>query len=917
MAVVSVNSTSLSHESVTNQSFGGNYLFNRGSFGENIGPTGAFDEFAQKIGVTHLRYPGGAVAEQLLDISDPQIYIESDPNSAIGFLRQASAIDAQVTIVLPSTKYIQAILSGDLHARSIAEAEIKSFVSNVLKSSYGASVEGFELGNEFYGTSQYSSQTVDSSLSAATVYGKIANQMAIWVQDAITSAATGDDPAIIVQAGQTATQNADVLNTFTLLGLGAIDGVTVHNYRWVPWAEQGTTAAKFDFIDAWQSKVGARDLLSVASEWNVGSQNGVKGLPAAAGLLDMFNLQERLGVDRAHVWPLLQNTNNTLGSNVNKALPNLAPNLTIEGEMFRQMSRALVGLSPYEFDGRSDVDADGTTDALVHAYGNGVDKLVVYFSSLEGIAADFVLDLASFGLITKNYSHLWAQVTGVASGADPLIATSAPVVTTLTSGDLEGLVSSDGRFCFTLNPYEIVALEFTIGHGVTLYGHDQTAQNDFLVSTAYNDSLFGGFGNDALDGGSGNDLLNGGAGADSMVGGTGNDTYVVDNSCDTVLENAGEGVDLVQSSITYVLSGNLENLTLIGTGRINGTGDAAANQIIGNAGNNNLIGLEGNDTLDGGDGSDALNGGSGSDYLVGGNGNDMYYADTASDKIIERVGGGIDTIVTSVALGVLPGEVENLKLTKFAAVGGTGNSLSNVIYGNVFSNELLGLAGNDRLYGGKGADRLVGGVGNDFLDGGAHTDYMAGGYGNDTYVVDLLTDMVIEAACQGIDTVQSAVSWTIGANLENLTLVGTASINGTGNGVSNVLVGNQATNLLSGRGGDDVLIGGGGADVLYGGAGADQFIFDRAGVDAATVMDFNQLDGGAAERDVLLFKGLLQGSFDYLGTSAFTGGGDSEARVSGNQVLVDVDGNGASDINILMTGLTSAAQLTFNDFFWT
>lgn len=917
MAAVTINPTRLSQERIDDQSFGGNYLFNRGGFRENIGLTGAFDEFAQKIGVSHLRYPGGAIAEQLFDISNPQVFNENDPNSAVGFLKEASAIGARVTIVLPSARYIQAIMSSDLGARMLAEAEIKSFVVNVLKSGYGSFVEGFELGNEFYGSVLSNFQSANPSVSAASAYGTVANQMAIWVQDAINTAGMGNDPAIIVQAGQTAVQNSEIINSFSSQGFGAIDGVTVHNYRWQPWNSQDTTTEKFGFIDAWQSKVGARDLLRVVSEWNVGSPNGVQGLPAAAGLLDIFNLQERLGVDRAQVWPLLQNATNALGSSVSKASPNLAPNLTIEGEIFRQMSRVLTGLSPYELDSRKDIDSDGTVDALVHAYGNGVDKLVVFFSSLEGVATDFTLDLASFGSLATGYTHLWAQVTGVIAGSDPLNAASAPAVATLTAGQLEGLVAGDGQFYFTLQPYEIVSLEFTIGRGVTLYGHDQTAQSDTLVGSLYSDSLFGGLGNDILDGGNGNDCLDGGGGADKMIGGNGDDVYVVDNVGDVVLESASEGTDLVQSSVSYILLSNFENLTLNGGGKVNGTGNAADNRIIGNANNNGLIGLDGNDSIFGGDGNDVLNGGAGSDYLAGENGNDTYFVDMASDVIVEKIGGGIDTVVTSITLTSLVAEVENLTLSGKTSTSGTGNELSNIITGNAGANSLFGLEGDDRLYGGNGLDRLFGGDGDDYLDGGARADYMSGGRGNDIYVVDTISDVIIEAAGEGVDTVNSAVTLALGAELEHLTLVGTASINGIGNGASNLLIGNSAANTLTGLDGDDLLIGGGGADVLFGGNGADQFIFNSAGSGVVTIADFNQLDGGFAEQDILVFQGLLLGRFSYLGSADFTGGLDnSEARVLGNQVLVDTNGDGVSDVNIAMTGLSSATQLAYNDFVW-
>ena len=100
------------------------------------------------------------------------------------------------------------------------------------------------------------------------------------------------------------------------------------------------------------------------------------------------------------------------------------------------------------------------------------------------------------------------------------------------------------------------------------------------------------------------DVIDGGVGADKMAGGTGDDAYIVDNARDAITEKTGAGTDTAMASVSYVLATNVENVTLTGTGNIDGKGNTAANVIIGNAGNNTLLGGLGNDTLTGGAGAD-------------------------------------------------------------------------------------------------------------------------------------------------------------------------------------------------------------------------------------------------------------------------------------------------------------------------
>jgi Ca2+-binding RTX toxin-like protein len=179
--------------------------------------------------------------------------------------------------------------------------------------------------------------------------------------------------------------------------------------------------------------------------------------------------------------------------------------------------------------------------------------------------------------------------------------------------------------------------------GVTeLYNIFGTAGNDNRTGSSSNDAMYGYEGNDTLQGGAGDDMLDGGMGADTLKGGTGNDTYLVDNTSDVVTENANAGTDTVQSSITYMLGTNVENLTLTGTSAINGTGNTLDNILVGNSAVNSLAGNDGNDTLDGNTGDDSL---------VGGNGSDTY---------LFRRTDGIDTITENAGLA---GDTDVVRMT--------------------------------------------------------------------------------------------------------------------------------------------------------------------------------------------------------------------------------------------------------------
>ena len=229
--------------------------------------------------------------------------------------------------------------------------------------------------------------------------------------------------------------------------------------------------------------------------------------------------------------------------------------------------------------------------------------------------------------------------------------------------------------------------------------------NNNLSAGAGSDTLLGGGGNDTLIGGLGNDTLDGGAGNDSMSGGAGDDSYFVDGTSDVVTENAGEGADTINSSVTRTLGSNFENLILTGASAINGTGNAAANLLRGNAANNTLTGGAGIDVLEGGAGSDTLsdsagsnngylNGGAGTDTLTGGSGRELYIGGTGNDTL--STGNGADIIALNFGDGrdaVNP----STGIDNIVSLGGAGLSYGALTLQKSSNDLILNVGAADRL----------------------------------------------------------------------------------------------------------------------------------------------------------------------------------------------------------------------------
>ncbi|MBV8687026.1 MAG: M10 family metallopeptidase C-terminal domain-containing protein [Alphaproteobacteria bacterium] len=294
------------------------------------------------------------------------------------------------------------------------------------------------------------------------------------------------------------------------------------------------------------------------------------------------------------------------------------------------------------------------------------------------------------------------QMTG-GTGDDSYVVDDAGDLVTENAGEGVDRVTASISYALAAN------VENLILAGAAANGTGNELDNAITGNELAN-VLTGGAGNDTLIGNGGDDVLDGGLGADQMTGGTGNDAYVVDDAGDVVVEQAGQGIDQVSSSISYTLGDNVENLILTG-GAVAGGGNGLDNVITGNELANTLTGGAGNDTLYGLGGNDDLDGGAGADKMVGGSGNDTYHVDNGGDLVVELGGEGTDTVISAINY-TLPDNVENLVLSGSAA-DAWGNALDNVLTGDALSNHLYGGAGADRLIGGDGLDYLTGGSGND------------------------------------------------------------------------------------------------------------------------------------------------------------------------------------------------------------
>jgi Ca2+-binding RTX toxin-like protein len=597
-------------------------------------------------------------------------------------------------------------------------------------------------------------------------------------------------------------------------------------------------------------------------------------------------------------------------------------------------SLTLAGSKSPAFDGTEEPQDDSVTGFAVAADWSRMAFLTQ--ATNLGLNTGAAVALYGKNLVTRKTQHL-SVPAGNPSGGPNLSV-------------LQVAVSPDGsRVAFVSAASNLVT------------GDTNDMQDVFVATIAAasggDDTLNGGDGDDRLSGAGGNDTLNGGVGIDTLLGGPGDDVLSGGDGADVAvypgprrryqvltLPNNPAAVQVVDMA-----AGSPEGTDTVGldveTLRFTGTEGTFPLSAAGAAGNNQaptgtpvtLKVLEGGTTTevaiavadaDGDPLTIAL--GSvpqhGTVEMAPGGTAFTYDANDPAASVLDgftiKVSdpwGGVYELPVTVHIGITkqgqPGIVND------TLAGGGGDDL---IFGFAGNDSISGLDGDDILLGDEGDDVLTGGAGSDLIDGGTGIDQMAGGPGNDIFTVDNVKDKVIEGLAEGTDTVETLVSYTLPANVENLVVINPVAIAGTGNALANVITGNDGADTLKGLAGNDTISGGNGNDTIEGGPGTDKLnggpgldTLSFAGSTAAVVADLKlKVIGGDS---VALFENLLGSRFNdrLLGTDAANvlNGGVGNDTLEGRKGKDVLTGGAGKDVFVYRSALDSpvAAPDTITD----
>ena len=502
--------------------------------------------------------------------------------------------------------------------------------------------------------------------------------------------------------------------------------------------------------------------------------------------------------------------------------------------------------------------------------------------------------------------------TGINSLSLSLLGSSTGVILSAATLETGGAVQLGGGTIANIQHItQLLGSNFndtlTLSGGIVVYG---MGGDDTINGSSAADEIHGGAGADIIAAGGGDDLIvidgiGDVAAGEQVNGGTGNDTLFVTVPVGDPADVSLAGVTLsgIETLKTFGATLGVTSAQLSGVTSLNGmfyfetagaillagkdapfgasfTLNDAGNQldltgftatgfviVAGSDAADRVIGSSQSDDIFANGGDDFIDGRGGPDNMRGGSGNDTYVVDSVGDGVGENSGEGTDSVLSSVSINQLFANVENLTLTGTANINGTGNALDNSIVGNSGSN---------------------------VLNGGAGADTMAGGAGDDVYIVDSVGDIAGEFPGEGVDTVRSSVSFGLDVEVENLVLTGNGAISGTGNDLSNSIVGNAAANILSGRGG---------IDILTGGAGNDTFRDTGSALNGDTITDFT-----AGDKIIITDVDVASFTFSISGHALNYGGGSlTLTNVPAGHIVAQAAAGGGVQLSVVQ-------QPVHNDF---
>lgn len=557
---------------LSSEMFGINALFTK----DGTIDGGQYDTFVDQLGTTSFRFPGGTVTEKLFEpdnATSQQFWsltapsnLEDDFVTAKEFVAYAADKGATIDWVLPTEHfYSEATDAAGNHLPDEAAVDgLLAHIDDLIHGLYGeVKLDTVTIGNEYW--------VNNGARETPAEYGKMVNVMAKKLDDLFEQyrVEIGDPdwvaPKIAMQTALPWDRDdiPQIIGEMDMEARAAIDVIETHYYP-DDYAEIQSSGSVFDRLDDIAYAKGFGDVEYYVSEWNVQNRVGNEfGMEQASNIIEMFEDMAVHGVDQASVWGTTYKALYTrLGRIYNDAdAPGgTASELTPAGEVMRMMSRSLVDTQvidvsyPQRF--FSDIGDDTAQDQVdINAFGND-EKVVIFLASRSADGIDIELNV---GDLVSDYDHLWVQqlstidnpFSSTLDEGDPLSFLSRPFTETFMGDEV---TASDGDIHLSLDGYDIVKLEFSIGTGVDMWGNDAKVDryadySDRLIGTDHADTIAGNLGDDTMMGeagrdtifgGEGNDTIDGGAGDDTLVTGEGNDIVTTGEGTDTVITGAGE-----------------------------------------------------------------------------------------------------------------------------------------------------------------------------------------------------------------------------------------------------------------------------------------------------------------------------------------------------------------------------------------